>query len=585
MTTAEPSVESKDGRKAREVHERFLARQAKEAKAEAAKEAKRNQVRQYIEDNPRRERPHVFLRTQPEQIEAITDALNLGVIPEVYVTAGQPVVIEEPSGTVNDRDAPKKVFSIIGPNRLRRLLATYTFTYRMVNKSIGGGENVAVEEEELPTLEICKDVLATQEWPKMSPLYGIASAPFFRPDGRLVQTPGYDEATGLIFEPLLDIPAIPSRPNENQIRIAREFILIDLLGDFPWVDHASKSNYVAMLVAPILRTFLEGALAPMGAIDAKTAATGKTLLCMILTRIYSGFTRAWTDDDTELRKAITSILLDKGGAAVVLDNVPKGTQVDSATLAALLTMRTWSDRELGSNSAGSAIRVPNDRTWLITGNNLTVVGDNRSRALLSQLDAKMPNPELRPTSKFKLGDLEQWLETPDNRARILYHLLILVRGWIVAGAPRIETPMRTFTPWASASHGFIDWLGMKDFASNSTHMAAMDPEELMWGAFYTSWWRIFGDTPVTASALVDSAVPDEGGMTKKDWGDTFLRNKMGRIPAPSGLGRMFTSEIGSWHGEFELSGEANSHTKVWSFRLSQRAAEKVVAGDAVACGG
>jgi hypothetical protein len=579
----EPPSESKADKRAREVQQRHRERMAIKAAAEARKAARIEQLRQLNDENPRRDKPQVLLRTDPEQIEAVTDAMNLGHLPEVYVSAGQPVVVERPSASVQDDDAPNKVFTIVGPNRLRRMLATNTYGYRLVNRSVDG-EKVTVEEEILPTLEICRDVLSTLEWPKLRPLYGIASAPFFRPDGALVQTPGYDEATGLIYEPLLQLPPIPDRPTENQVRIAKDFILGDLLGDFPFVDHASKANYVGILISPILRPFLNGALVPMGAIDAKSQATGKTLLCMIVTKLYSGYTRAWMDDENELRKAITSILLDKGGAAIVLDNVPKGTVVDSATLSAMLTMRVWSDRELGSNSAGSAIRVPNDRTWLVTGNSLSIGGDNASRSLLIQLDAKMPNPELRPTSQFKLGDLEEWLQVPDNRARVLYHLLVLVRAWIVDGAPRVETPMRTFTPWASAAHGFVKWLGLKDFAKNAKHLSANDPEENMWQAFYASWFRIFKSNPVSAAQLVASATPDEHGSTLKDWGETFLRNKRGLIPVPSALGRMLPNDVDTWHGEYQLKGTQDSHTKVWSFWLEQRA-EEPDAGDAVARGG
>ncbi|GGM52831.1 hypothetical protein ACFFX1_55325 [Dactylosporangium sucinum] len=589
MTTVEePPVESNKAREARERHERFLAKQADKERAAQRRAEQLALLARADEQNPRRNRPHILLRTNPEQIEAVTDAMNLGILPDIYVAAGQPVVVEAPSGTVVDDDAPSRVFTIISPNRLRRLLATHTFTYQRVARNVEG-ERVIVDEETSPALEICKDVLATQEWPKLPPLYGIVTAPFFRPDGVLVQTPGYDEVAGLIYEPLLQLPPIPDRPNENQIKIAKEFILGDLLGDFPWVDRASKSNYVAMLFAPLVRTYLGGALVPMGAIDAKSQATGKTLLCMIVTKIYSGFTRAWIDDEPELRKAITSILLDKGGAAVVLDNVPKGTPVDSATLAAMLTMRTWSDRELGSNSAGSAVRAPNDRTWFVTGNNLSIVGDNKSRSLLSQLDAKMPEPELRPTSQFKLGDLEEWLQKADNRARVLYHLLVLMRAWIVAGANRIETPMRTFTPWASATAGLLDFIGLRDFAKNAKHMAANDPEENMWAAFYASWWRLFGGERVSASKLVDSATPDDyTHATTHDWGETFLRTKTGRMPVASGLGRMLPPEVGSWHGEFQLQGEQDSHSKVWSFWLVQRAeesAEEPAAGAAGDSGG
>jgi hypothetical protein len=568
--------ESQSARKARETQERFLAKQAEKEKKAEARQAQIAKMIRALELNPRRQRPQILLRTDPEQIEAITDALNFGLVPEIYVCAGQVVVVETPSAAIRNDDTPTKQFGIVNSNRLRHLLATHTYTYRLVSKNIEG-ERMEVEEETSPTVETVKDVLSTKEWPKLRPLHGIVSAPFFRPDGQLVQQAGYDEATGLILNPVLNIEPVPDNPSREEMREARTFVLQDLLGNFPWADRASKANYVAMLVAPIMRTYLGGALVPMLAVDAKSQGSGKTLLCSIIIKLYSGYTRTWIGDDAELRKAITSILLDEGGAAVLLDNVNKGDVVDSGTLAALLTMRIWSDRILGRNDSGASVRAPNNRVWMVTGNALTVAGDNKSRSILTQLDAKMPNPENRPTSKFRLGNLEDWLEVPANRAVALRHLLILVRGWIVAGAPTVETPMRTFTPWASASAGFLEWLNVPDFGTNAKAMADADPQENLWAAFYAFWWQHFQGDKVTAGELVDSATPDLSGMTKKDWDSAFIRTRTGRLPIASNLGQMLRPEIGAWHGDYTLHGEQDAHLKTWKFWLAERSAE--VAGD------
>lgn len=577
--TAAPE-ESQSARRAREVHERHLAKQAEKKQREEKKQRRIEQMARALETNPRRNRPQILLRTDPEQIEAITDALNLGIIPEIYVCAGQVVVVETPSAAIRNDDAPTRQFAIVNANRLRHLLATHTYTYRLAAKSIEG-DRVEVEEETSPTVETVKDVLSTKEWPKLRPLYGVVSAPFFRPDGQLVQKSGYDDATGLILDPVLDLEPVPEHPTKEELRAARDFVLNDLLGNFPWVDRASKANYVAMLVAPIMRTYLGGALVPMLAIDAKSQGTGKTLLATIIIKLYSGYTRSWIGDEAELRKAITSILLDEGGAAVLLDNVNKGDVVDSAVLAALLTMRNWSDRILGRNDSGASVKAPNNRVWMVTGNALTVAGDNKSRSVLTQLDAKMPNPENRPTSKFRLGNLEDWLESSANRAVALRHLLILVRGWIVAGAPTVETPMRTFTPWASASAGFLEWLKVPGFATNAKAMADVDPQENLWAAFYAFWWENFGGHKVSAGELVDSATPDQYGATKKNWDSAFIRTKTGRIPIASNLGQMLRPEIGAWHGDYTLQGEQDSHHKTWKFWLEERSAEvaKDAAGD------
>jgi hypothetical protein len=145
--------------------------------------------------------------------------------------------------------------------------------------------------------------------------------------------------------------------------------------------------------------------------------------------------------------------------------------------------------------------------------------------------------------------------------------------------------MRTFTPWASASAGLLKFLELEGFVENAKHMAANDPEENTWAAFYASWWRLFGKQRVTASTLVDSATPHEiTQTTTHNWGETFLRTKHGRIPVSSGLGKMLPAQMDAWHGEFQLKGEQDSHTKTWVYWLEQRPEEPDAEG-AEGCGG
>jgi hypothetical protein len=578
--TAPPGKPTTAAERERNTHERFLARQAKEQKAEAAKERRLQQINDALERNPRRNRPQILLRTEPEQIEAITDALNLGHLPNLYVCDGQVVVVETPTATIRNDGAPIKRLCIVNGNRLRNLLANHTYTYRRVTKTVER-ERIDIEEEASPTLELCRDVLSTNEWPRLRPLHGIVSVPFFRPDGELVQTPGYDDVTGLLLDPVLNIDPVPDNPTVEQLRAAKTFLVDDLLGNFPWVDNASKANYIAGLFAPITRTYLGGALVPMLAVDAKSQGTGKTLLCTIIIKLYSGYTRTWISDEAELRKAITSILLDEGGSAVLLDNVNKGETVDSGTLAAMLTMRTWSDRILGRNDSGASVRVPNNRVWMTTGNSLVIGGDNKSRSMLVQLDAKMPNPENRPTAGFRLGNLEDWLEDPEHRATAMWHLLVLARGWIRAGAPRVETPMRTFTPWASASAGLLGWLKVPGFGTNAKAMADVDPQENLWATFYAHWFKNYKRQRVSAGTLVASVTPDMNGRTTQDWEDSFVRTKTGRLPIASHLGQMLRPEIGVWHGDYVLAAEQNSHSKTWVFWLEDRPAVDVAVDRAV----
>jgi hypothetical protein len=160
------------------------------------------------------------------------------------------------------------------------------------------------------------------------------------------------------------------------------------------------------------------------------------------------------------------------------------------------------------------------------------------------------------------------VEDPAHPAEALHALLTLVRGWIVAGAPRIETPMRSFTPWASATAGFLDWMGEKGFLTNRAELAMVDEEETTYGAFYQRWYELLGEKRLTATQLRDTAFPDDKGDTRYDWRGTFLtRRSDGVIPSAKGLGMMLRAERGRYRGGFRLEGHYDDHKKVWAWSV------------------
>ncbi len=52
-------------------------------------------------------------------------------------------------------------------------------------------------------------------WPGVPHLEAVIEYPVLRPDGTLLATPGYDAATGLLFEPAGPVPPIPERPTRH----------------------------------------------------------------------------------------------------------------------------------------------------------------------------------------------------------------------------------------------------------------------------------------------------------------------------------------------------------------------------------
>lgn len=492
-------------------------------------------------EHPRGDLPRIDATIGPQAIRALRELLLDNVLPHVYVTAGQITAVERVSGAAGadaaDEDAPLPVAAgTMTAAVLAHLLAQHTYTYRHTPK---GGQ-----EEFSPPREILAAALAPREWPAVRALHGIIGAPVLRRDGTLLQTPGYDPATGLYLAPTVQIDPIPDKPTAEQVEEARAFLTERFLVDFPWTSKADRANYLALLVSPALRPFLR-CLTPFGIVTATMPGSGKTILTAAIGLLYGQRVLSWPDADEELRKSITAVMAEAAGA-IVFDNLAEGAVIDSPILARLITEHTWSDRRLGSSAN---VAYPNDRLWLATGNNLAVGGDMASRTVLVRLDPDMPHPEER--SGFTIPDLPQWIMEQGNRRTLLRHVLTLIVDWCAAGAPQAEgVTMRQFTPWARAVGGFLAHHGIEGFLTNVDEVRAVDESDEEWTGFLARWWKLHQDRPVLANELLASAQPT---MPEDDlWRGAFITGRNGRVPNAKSLGWMLRGHLGRWHGEFVL---------------------------------
>jgi hypothetical protein len=505
-------------------------------------------------------KPRIQAETAPDTIRTLRTELDAGVLPGTYVTAGELVHVEEVSGTPGtvaaDADVPLPVASRpLTPASLRLLLAQHTHVYQVRSrKSADGRGSENYEIEVSPGPDVLSSVLSARSWPGVPTLAGIIGAPVLRPDGTLLQTPGYDPTTGLYLASKVDLPAVPEKPTDQQIDAAKAFLLNRFLRDFPWASDADRANYIALLATPILRHFTRS-LTPFGMIDATMPASGKSILTGGPGMLYGQKVMAWPYEDPELRKQITSVMADQVGV-IVWDNLAEGTVIDSATLALLVTTNVWSDRVLGSSKSFSAV---NDRLWLVTGNNLQLGGDMASRTVRVHLDPDMPRPELRDQSSFGIPHLDQWITVPRNQMTVLWHLLVLILDWTSNGAHRNPNlTMRQFTPWAQALGGFLAWHGIKGFLANAGDVRAVDEDETRWGAFLATWHDRHGSKPKTSAELRQDAEPEHfAGISTDRWEGQFITSPSGRLPNAVGLGRMLTGQTGRWRGTYVIRNGKN----------------------------
>lgn len=505
-------------------------------------------------------RTAIRIDTEPGAIMGIADAIGDGALPDTYVRGGMLVQVVEVSGhTVADQPHTlTRSIHPVSPDSLRRLLAQHTDTYRTKTK---GEQTVSVPAS--PAVATCKAVLTETRWPKVPGLVNIVGAPVLRPDGSILQEPGYDPDTCLYHAPQMDVPHVPDVPDVVDVENARRFVLNLVLGDFPWASAADLANYMALLISPILRPYIGGVM-PLGAISAADRGSGKTLLSDIIGSLYGATVRPWVSDDDELRKAVTSTLM-TSNAVVVFDNVSEYDAVDAPSLAKLLTSPVWDDRVLGRSEEA---RLVNDRLWLVTGNNIRFGGDIAQRTVLVHLDPNCPRPDLR--TGFLIPDLDEWLESPRNRAKLLHCLLVLVRAWIVAGAQRDNVSMRSFRRWACAMGGFLTYHDLPGFMSNRDELEAQDEEASSWSGFLTTWFSKFGSSPKTASELLASAQSIPGFSIGDDpWGGTFITRANGTLPTAKGLAMMLGSRRGRYFGDLVLHGDHDAHRKIWYYRVDR----------------
>ncbi|WP_433252913.1 hypothetical protein ACQPYK_08655 [Streptosporangium sp. CA-135522] len=511
-----------------------------------------------------RGRRRIDITREDEALLNISDAINARVLPDTYVRSGQVTQVAE----VDHGQGPRLMIREMGPAALRMQLARHAAVFRtkLVKEEL-------IETSALPSVAAAQSVLSQAEWPGLPPLAGVTSMPMIRPDGTTLTTPGYDHATRLYYRPAFAVAPVADWPAPAAVAEARRYVLDYVLADFSWDSDASRANYFAMLLTPIMRLYIDGVV-PFGLISATTRGSGKSLLMEIMKAVYGLRMTPWVRKEDEMTKVITSILRDTTEPVIVWDNVNTFDTIDHGVLAALLTSTEWSSRLLGASDMVSAT---NDRMWLATGNNLAVGGDMASRSVLARLDPQMERPEER--DGFQIRDLWAWLAVDTNRAQLLRALLILVRAWIADGAPRdTSIKMRNFSAWAQVMGGLTAFHGVDGFLANKDQIVTGgDEEETSTAAFVAKWFDKYGSAPKRTTELVDSARGDHFGGTYVDpWDGTFPSSyKDGRnVPFSSkGLGKFLAARDGRIFGGLKIVREYNSASKIFAYRVVQHSPE------------
>jgi len=333
--------------------------------------------------------------------------------------------------------------------------------------------------------------------PNLDTLYGVTHTPLLRPDGSILDQPGYDPATGLLYLPDrgLTVPAVPETPTAEQVAAAVA-LLLEAVAEFPFVADHHRANWLGMMFTPVLRLLLPGPY-QMGIITAPNSGSGKGYLAGLIRIVHGMVMRGeMPREKEEMRKTLISALLTTTAPVVGFDNV-RG-EIYSSELEALLTSETLADRVLGQSRY---VTVTNDRLWLVTGNNAKIGGDMARRILEVHIDPHCSDPSART---FTIPDLMGWME--ERRGAYLAALLTVARAWVLADAPAEVDRSDNFALWRGSLRGLLHFAGVAgDFGhTDDSDTAGVSEETQEWHAWLEALRGVFGDAPFEGRDVVDA---------------------------------------------------------------------------------
>lgn len=350
-----------------------------------------------------------------------------------------------------------------------------------------------------PTARV-KAVLERGEWRGMRCLDGVIEAPSLRPDGTVLQTPGYDAATRSLYAPNADFLPVADEPTHSDAVLAWAK-LAEVFQDFPYVSPEHMSAVVALVLTLLARPAIRGSV-PCWLFDASSKRSGKSLQVDVASLICFGRKASrvtFPEEDEELEKVLAGYATN-AARFIPFDNVAR--DFGGAALDKCITATDTVDiRVLGKTGQ---VTLPWRAVIVASGNNVNGRGDMLPRLLAPRLESTLENPETR--TDLHHPDLRAFVS--EHRTELVHAALTLLRAYLSAGSP----PQPSVRQWG----GFEQW-------------TALIPQALVWvGAPDPMGARrgLEGDDDPTAAAEVSlllgwetmcrRALKVESGMTSTE---------------------------------------------------------------------
>jgi hypothetical protein len=164
------------------------------------------------------------------------------------------------------------------------------------------------------------------------------------------------------------------------------------------------------------------------------------------------------------------------------------TNWSSATLAAILTTPTYSDRLLGGNDVA---RLSTRCLVIANGNNVRPAADLARRVVTVELDPRVERPwersfEFDPLAIVQ-GDRGKWVMTA----------LRVLQDFIKPGRSPELSPFGSFADWSQIVRGALVFHGLPDPVRAVSRNVEDDDERELLGRLLQAWFDAFGAEPVT----------------------------------------------------------------------------------------
>lgn len=369
-------------------------------------------------------------------------------------------------------------------------------------------------------------------YPHLPILNGIARQPYFRADGGLVTSAGYDAKTGMfgVFDPRHF--NVPDNPTREQAGIALSK-LDELLSEFAFKTPNDKAAALSAIITATVRPSLR--LSVMYHVHAPQIASGKSYLCEVITLFATpekSTPHGFPADDEEMRKLLLAELL-TAPAVIEFDNLTTDL-IPHKSLCTALTSENMSGRILGQSKTAE---VGTRALFLSSGNNVEPVRDMTRRVVTIKLDPQCETPATREFNKNPVAEVHS------KRGEFISAALTIVRAWIVAGRPKTEVKaLNSYAEWSELCRQPLLWLELADPAASVFETMAHDPDreelaaflevwEQRYGKYATAIKRVVADCVLWADlkeVLPDLAIERDGTINKRKLG-WWLKRHSGRV--------------------------------------------------------